>query len=71
MLESPWKWDLNSDSQQKVEAKARKVQKQNLGQNSLQEKKVSQGGFLREQMKLLSLQIWRMKWGRIQKSVVI
>lgn len=71
MLESPRKLDLNSDSQKKVEAKAGKVQKQNLGQDSLQKKKVSQGEFLREQMKLLSLQIWRMKWERIQKTIVI
>lgn len=71
MLESPWKWNLNSDSQQNVEAKAGKVQKQNLGQNSPQKKKVSRGEFLREQMKLLSLQIWRMKWERIQKTIVI
>jgi hypothetical protein len=54
-----------------MEAKAGRMQKQNLEQNSLQKKKINQGEFLREQIRLQSLQVWRVKWGRIQKTAMI
>lgn len=68
MLESLWKWNLNSDSQQKMEVKARKVQRQNLGRNRLLKKKMSWGESLREQTKL---QVWKLNWGRIRKIIMI